>query len=311
LRSAANTLTLHSADRVAAAADALLQRGGLGNWGSRYQANLADQTRRNNYDAVHRPAAQAAGALLGTALGLKMMGPMEGELAAARRLPGTAPLTMRERAGMAAGGAAAGLGMQWLGDGFDGGRRSSAGDNEGAAAGGAAGALAAAPFGPARAGAILGAATSAAQDWFNRRPIAAENAGESALLGNLFGGLGGILGRNVSNELSTEVKGRLGEDLGDARRMLNGYGRRPFRVKELEKIGDTGRQWEPDDVSGKLRFEDKFGRRARLTDPQKLARRELGPQFYFNHALPADAGKMTGVPAAAAGPQMADRQRRH
>src|SRR5258708_12102775 len=81
-----------------------------------------------------------------------------------------------------------GLGMQTASDIAAGGRRSSFGDNAGAAFGGAAGA-AALPFGPGRAGAVGGWVTSAAQDVFNGRPISLDRAGESAIPTNALGGL--------------------------------------------------------------------------------------------------------------------------
>ena len=305
-RGAANMLTFGGADHLAAGLDALIQPGGLGAWRQRYDANMTRETARNSYDVSHRALAQGAGQLGGTALGLGLVGPMEGALAAAPRLPGAAALTGREATALLGAGAGMGVGVQTLSDLAAGGRRSSWGDNLGAAVGGAAGA-AAFPLGPARAGAAGASVTSAAQDIFNRRPVSLERAGESALAGNLVGGLAGVGGRAISNALPSAAKGRLGEVLGDVRSRVN-LQPREWAPKSRDPLLEG--YWYPDGGSGQIRFEDKFGIGAELSPNQIRAQTELGPDFQLYHFTPADIGSLVGAPAAATAPHMMNRQPR-
>ncbi len=306
VRAAANTLTFGGADHLAAGADALLEPGDLSDWHQRYQANLAREQARNAYDAEHRSAAQAVGNLAGTGLGLFAMGPMEGAPAAASRLAGAAKLTGRELAAILAAGGATGLGVNMVSDAATG-HTSTLGDKLGAVVGGVAGAGAAVTMGPARSGAIGASVTSAAQDYFNGRPISLQGAGESALGGNLLGGGWGMVGRVASNALAPVLKGKLGEAMGSARSMINGLDRE-VGPKGRETIGDSRRYWYPDGRSGDVRFEDKFGEGATLSPNQALARDRLGPNFLLYHFLPSDVGRILGMPAAAVAPHMVETQ---
>lgn len=300
VRGAANVLTFGGADHFAAGMDALIQPGGLSGWRQRYDANLAQETARNRYDASHRAVAVGVGQVGGTALGLGLVGPMEGALAAAPRLPGAAALTGREATALLGVGAGIGVGVQTLSDLVAGGRRSSWGDNLGAAVGGAAGA-AAFPLGPARAGAVGASMTSAAQDMFNGRPVSLARAGESALAGNFMGGLAGVGGRAVSNALPSAAKGRLGEALGDVRSRIS-FQPREWAPKSRDPLLEG--YWYPDGRSGQVRFEDKFGIGAELTPNQIRAQTELGPNFRLYHFTPADIGSLVGAPAGAAAPHL-------
>lgn len=183
---------------------------------------------------------------------------------------------------------------------------STLGDYAGAALGGLAGA-ATFPLGlgPARAGAVDSAVTSAAQDVLNGRPISAQQAAESALSGNLLGGAAGIAGRSWSNGLSKTDKGLLGETLGDIRGMVNGEQRVSSPKQRASVNGlnapianQKGAYWYPDAVDGSTAYEDKFGVGADLSPNQKLAQKNMGQNFRLNHFLPADIGRMTGLPAA-------------
>ena len=308
VRGAANVMTLGGANHLAAGMDALLSPGGLGDWRRRYNANLEQQEALDRYNEAHRPIANTLGNVAGTALGLGLVGPMEGGLAAAPRLAGAAKLTAKEAGAILAAGGATGLGSQAVSD-MASHHQSSWGDNFGAMTGGVAGA-AALPLGPARAGAVDGAVTSAAQDFFNGRPVSSEQAGESALTGNLFGGLAGIVGRNWSNGLSPRAKGRLGEKLGGIRRQINGQGR-TVPANTRDPLGNSRKDyWIPDGWSGETRFEDKFGISADLTPNQRRARALLGPRFQLNSFVPADIGMIAGAPAGAAAPQVVRTQRR-
>lgn len=310
MRGAANVLTFGGADHLAAGLDALIEPGGLSEWKPRYEANLAQEQARNAYDKVRRPVALASGQVGGALLGVGLVGPMEGALAAAPRLSGAAALSGREGAAILASGGAAGLGMQALSDGVAG-RRSTPGDNLGAVFGGAV-AAAALPFGPARASAVGASTTSAVQDIFNGRPIAVDRAGESAIVGNLLGGIAGVAGRAWADKLPQPAKGPLGEALGDMRSTINGR-RRVSSPKARDEIYEDQVKpyWYPDGRSGPVRFEDKFGVSAELSRNQLLAQKVRADNFQLYHFLPADVGRAAAVPAAAAAPHLtSSRQRR-
>ncbi|MDP3173923.1 MAG: hypothetical protein Q8M88_05765 [Phenylobacterium sp.] len=304
VRGAANMLTFGGMDHLAAGLDALIQPGGLDGWRQRYDANMALETARNHYDASNRALALRAGQVGGVASGLGLIGPMQGALAAAPRILGAAALSGREAMALAGAGAGMGLGIQMSSDLLAGGRRSSWGDNLGAAVGGAAGA-AAFPLGPARAGAVGASVTSVSQDLFNRRPISLERGGKSALAGNFVGGLAGVGGRAVSNALPTAAKGRLGETLGDVRSRVN-FQPREWKPKSRDPLLEG--YWYPDGRSGRVRFEDKFGIGVELTPNQLRAQAELGPDFQLYHFTPADIGSLIGAPAAATAPHLVERQ---
>lgn len=285
--------------------------GGLDHWWQRYDANLAQERARDQYDASKRATAQRIGQVGGTALGLALVGPTEGAASIAPRLPGAAKLTVREAAALLGGGAAAGLAMQTAADIAAGGRRSSLGDRAGAALGGAAGA-AALPLGPGRAAAVGGWVTSAAEDIFNVRPLSLERAGQSAIAGNILGGVAGRIGAAASNDLPMAGKGRLGEAMGDVRSTINGE-RRMWAPKSRDYIAEND-YWYPDarDArTGQLRTEDKFGYGAELSPNQTRAKSTLGPDFRLNHFTPDDVGNFASLPAGPFGAQLANRDRRY
>lgn len=300
-RGAANVLTFGGADHLAAGMNAMGGSGGLSGWKHRYATNLAQEKARNRYDKTHRPMAQTTGQVGGALLGVGLIGPMEGALAAAPRLSSAAALSGRESAAILAAGGGAGFGMQTLIDGVTG-RRSTVGDNLGAVVGGVAGAVAL-PLGPARAGAVGAAATTAAQDLFNGRPVAVDRAGESAIAGNLLGGVAGIAGRRWADDLPRNAKGPLGEALGDIRSTINGLRRSGgSKIRDQINDGQLKPYWYPDGRSGSVRFEDKFGRKAKLTRNQALAQQVGGSNFRLYHFLPSDIGKAVSIPVAAAAP---------
>lgn len=300
VRGAAN---IFGGDQFAAGMDALVS-GGLDHWRQRYEANLAQERARDRYDALHRAPAQAVGQFGGTALGLALVGPEEVAASIAPRLPGATALTGRETAALLGGGAATGLAMQTASDVVTGGRRSSFGDNAGAALGGAASA-ASLPLGPGRAAAIGGLVTSAAQDVFNGRPISLERAGQSAIAGDILGGVAGKIGSRASNDLPMAAKGKLGETMGDVRSTINGE-RRVWAPKSRDYIAEDD-YWYPDarDArTGKLRTEDKFGYGAELSPNQTRAQSALGPDFRLYHFTPDDVGGLASLPAGPAGAQL-------
>jgi len=67
MRSAADTLSMGTADEIAAGADALFS-GGVDGYRDRYEAALARELERDEYDEMHRAAARAIGESAATAL---------------------------------------------------------------------------------------------------------------------------------------------------------------------------------------------------------------------------------------------------
>lgn len=298
-RGAANAVTFGGADHFAAGMNALGQAGGLEQWGDRYEANLAQEEARNAYDATHRSAASAAGQLAGTLAGFALMGPARGAVGLAPRIAGAARLSGREKAALLGGGAVSGLGGQVVSD-LARGQTSTAGDKVGAAAGGLAG-VAALPLGPARAGAVGGWVTSAAQDAGNGRAISLQRAADASIAGGLLGVLGSRAGATVSDDLPSVAKGRLGEVIGEMRSTVNGK-----RVEWGPKRRDylkSGSFWVPDGWNGPTRFEYKFG--SELTPNQIRAQAELKDLFQLYQSTPEDIGSFVAIPSSAMGAQMA------
>ncbi len=65
----------------------------------------------------------------------------------------------------------------------------------------------------------------------------------------------------------------------------------------------------PDDRSGDLRFEYKFGNGAGLSGNQKAAQELLDKNFVLYHFLPADLAKAASLPAGASAPFLANEAR--
>jgi hypothetical protein len=297
VRSAANVLTFGWADKAEAAADAL-EQGGTSGWGRRYSAELAQQHARDAYDAGHRRVAQLAGDTAGVVLSV-VGGPLEG----VARLPGAVGLTARDMRAILGAGAATGVAGQRVADAVAG--RPSSWQNEvGAGIGGLAqaGTLFLAPQ---RSAAIGGAVTSATQDILNGRPISFDAAAQGAAGGGLLGRIGSNIGTYGSDNLPPVAKGWLGEAMGSTRSIVNGL-RRDWVKKTKDPIPGTTKGWFPDGRRGDLRFEDKFGPGATLSDNQKLAQSALGDKFWLNHFQPEDFGRAVSIPAAASAPTLTD-----
>jgi hypothetical protein len=314
VRSASNFLTFGLADNGEAALEAAFTPGRSGGFRKRYEAALAQQKARDAYDTQHRRVAQLTGDTLGVGMGLDGAGLVPGllkessALRTAERLKGAAKITPREAAVLLGGGGVAGVAGQVASDALTG-HRSSLGDISGAGVGGIVGA-AALPFVPRQSAAIDAAATSAAQDLFNRRQVSLKRAAHNAVLGAAVGEVGGVVGQKWSEGLSVKAKGKLGQALGDLRSRVNGTPR-AAGGQHRDYLEDTRRfYWMPDGRSGDLRFEDKFGTSAKLSPNQRRAREVLGEDFRLNHFLPSDIGKAASIPAASAGTGLSDPSRR-
>ncbi len=99
----------------------------------------------------------------------------------------------------------------------------------------------------------------------------------------------------------------MGEALGTARSIADGKPR-SLKAEARDNLDDGTRQkyWIPDGRSGDLRLEDKFGIKPRLSPNQIFARDVLGSNFQLNSFVPADVGKLLGMPAGAVAPQVID-----
>ena len=303
LREASNVVTFGGADRFDAGVNALLAPGGFHDLGRRYRANLAQEFARDQYDATNRPFAHGLGDVAGLAAGLAASGPLSLASTLGARLPGAAALTGREAAAVLGAGGASGLAAQTFNDMLTG-NRSTTGDKVGATVGGIAGA-AALPLGLKTSGAVDGWVTSASQDVFNQRPIALDQASESALTGAMFASAAGRLGRNASQRLPRNAKGKLGEAMGEVRSTINGE-RRTWGPKARDPLPGGG-YWYPDGRSGQVRFEDKFGFAAKLSKQQIKAMAALGANFRLNHFTPDDVGGLLGLVAGPAGSHLPQR----
>lgn len=298
VRSAANTISFHGTDHLDAATAALFDRRNLP-FGQRYAAQLAMQKRMNKDAARNQPIATALGQAGGTVAGVALVAPEYLAAAAIPRLTGAAGLTAREAATLVGAGGATNAAIQVATDAAIG-QRPTARRTAAAAVGGSLGA-AVLPFaGPARAGAMTGWTTSAAEDVLNGRRISAEAAGQAAIANALLGNIAGVAAAKRVNSLSATEKGRLGEQMGAARSWINGEGR-TVGPKKRDYIGDTAIYWYPDRIAGEVRYEDKLGRGVNLRKNQRLAQAALGENFRLNHFVPEDVAAVVGFPVGLTG----------
>ena len=293
VRSAANVLTFGGADSLAAGLDSLTP--GDRAVGERYNASLAAEQARTDYDALHRPLARQVG--IGGATALALFGeplPVAAKLfggvvpAAAKRLT-TAALSARDTAAILGGGAASGFALQNLSD-IAAHRPGDWRDNVGAIVGGLAGA-AALGLNPGRAAAIGSATTTAVQDALHGRGVSLDDLSRSAVAGRAVGALAAKTGTDLSQSLTKQTKGRLGEALGAVRSAVNRMEREPG-PKQLFKADPAGPGTYADGRSGDILFEDKFGVKAALSKGQRFVQSILGPNYIVYHWHPEDVGKI-------------------
>ena len=293
-RGAQDALTLGAGDHVYAGARALADALDGQDIVRAYQARIATERARDQYDAKHFGAARATGQVVGTVAGLAALGPLDAALAGGVRMVEAAPLVAREVAALGGSGAIGGVASQGVED-FQRQQLGSIGDYAGSALGGAATALASARLGPGQAGALGGAVTSVAQDALNGRQVSLEKAGQAALGGGYIAAPFGLAGRMYSEGLHFRQKGKLGERLGEIRTRVNGGKPEPGGAR----VGlPSGRITVLDQESSIMPIsEQKFGRTAKLTGGQREAYELYGPEDYrVDHFLPRDIGVVYGFP---------------
>jgi hypothetical protein len=318
VRSAANAVSLGSANNGDAALGALVGRGGSGNFGQRYRNQLAEQQAADRQAAQEHPSAWRTGEVLGTLGGIFAADAPMAAGGVARMLPeGGRVLRGIRRAkrigfipeGLgtmsAVGGGSVGGAVQLASDAAQG-RGTSLQDFLGAVGGGVVGGV-----GAVRRGPVLGAAAGGVSTaLFQGDDVdGAMHAGTASAYG---GRVLGTLGEQVSSALPSRVKGNLGEWLTFGKSWARGE---PIPLKpkpsvrvaenlsgalenragpqvpiELSKgrtIVDWNTEW------GRA-LEAKFGISAGLKGPQKLAPAELGPFYRPDHWLPSDIGDFSG-----------------
>ena len=84
--------------------------------------------------------------------------------------------------------------------------------------------------------------------------------------------------------------------MGEFRSGLNGMVREIDASGNIRKVRERvpgyDTRWEADGRLGPIRFEDKFGPRARLSDGQELAQQVLRDNFILYHFTPEDVGRI-------------------
>lgn len=306
LRSASNVVTFGLADNVEAAGDSVFGPGGLSGFQQRYQANLAAQKARDEYDATHRHIADTAGKVGGFGIAL-VAGPEDLGILSAPRMAEAKALTAADAGAILGGGAASGAASQVASDVLTG-QKPNLKDTAAGAVGGAADAGATLLLGPRTGGAVGGAVTSFASDILNGRRLSLDNAFQNALAGKVAAHVADSAAQKWASGLSIRGKGKLGEQMGAVRSMVNGLPREAGS-KTKQVIADSLNYWFPDGRSGAVRFEDKFGPKARLSPNQTLAQQSLGSNFWGSHFLPNDVGAAASIPTSMAASQATARTR--
>lgn len=304
-RGAEDALTFGAGDYLNAGVRALGGAAQGQNIGQAYSDGLDMERARDQYDAAHHPAARLVGQVIGTGAQLAALGPLEGAVAGGARMAQATRLIPREIAAIGGAGGAAGVGGQAISD-LARGHLSSLGDYAGAGVGGAVGGLASMGGRGSYAGAADGVATSLSQDLFNGRTPSLDRARQAAGVGGTFGAIGGVLGRFSSNAnsginkgIAGSAKDKIGEDFSQLRTLARGD--TTISLKKTREYFQNRKYTYPDQrtASGQL-VESKFGRTAKLSDPQKGAHRHLS-NYRVDHTLPQDVGVLFATPAWAIG----------
>jgi hypothetical protein len=319
VRSAGNAISLGLADNADAATGALFGRGGPGDFGRRYQNQLAEQHAADRQAAREHPFASRTGEVLGTLGGIFAADAPAVAGVAARMLPeGIDVLNAVQRAkrigfipeGLgtmsAVGGGTVGGAIQLASDAAQG-RRTSLQDFLGAVGGGVVAGAGAVRRGPVLGAAAGGASTALLQ---GEDPDSAMRAATASAYG---GRILGTLGEQVSSALPSRVKGDLGERLTFAKSWARGEPV-PLEKSPSPRVaanlpgaeeGLAGPQIPITLSNGRTTIADwntywgraleaKFGVSARLKGAQRLAPGELGSSYRPDHWLPSDIGNFAG-----------------
>lgn len=329
VRGVADILTFSKADEMGAGIEALSEtalRSVVPGWddrrslGQRYEKRLARQEQRDQFDETHRTGARRAGQAAGVVGGFATgSGLGSGGSALVRMLPNGARVVKNAqpvaRLGLdmrgvstlaAAGGGAIGLIDQLLAD-LARGAASAPGTYAASTAAGIAGGLAGRYGGPMAAGVVTGGLTPTLSSAASGGALSPLDIVEDAVRGGAGAGVTsrafGAFGKYGSSALSSKRKG----DLGEAASLVKSVardGRRP-RVQVEVKVGR--RHTVADQVldGGASLLEAKFGRWASLSQAQRAARRQFGPNYLIDHYLPKDVGRVLGVGSAVSAGQVA------
>lgn len=273
-----------------------------------YHRQMAVERAQDAEDWRLHPYARTAGAVAGTGISLAAASPLAlGRVAAGgarlaalsdvSRLKGAAGLMGREIAALSGYGAATGASGQIAMDSALG-RRSSPSDVLGAAIGGGVGTggllLSRQPQASAAFG---GAVTSAAQDLLAGRQVSLDEAAQAAALSGAANGLVAPAVAARVNRLKPNAKGRLGENLSEARSRLRGDAPREGG-KPRVPIGG-GKVTIPDhQTQSGLYVEAKFGPSASLSKNQTAAFSMDPDGFRLDHFLPQDVGAAAAAMAS-------------
>jgi hypothetical protein len=315
VRSFSNAATFGVADKLEAATSALFGAGGPGDFGQRYDNELAQQYALNQQGLHDHPIASKTGEVAGAIGGILAADSPLVAGAAARLIPGGAKAFKAIQGAKRVGFIPEGLGTMaavtggtvggavQLGTDVVQGKPTSLQDFLSAAGGGALGTERAMRWGPVLGAAVGGGATEA---------LRGDPDGIlSAATTSAYGGRAlGTLGEQISSGLPSSLKGYLGEGLTFAKSWARGEPI-PFESTDSAAVAQnfpknrkagpqqaiplsksyTQADWLTD--WGRA-LEAKFGVSAGLTPAQTRAVSELG-QFYLpDHWLPSDIGDLSG-----------------
>lgn len=296
---------------------------GMGHGGTfqdRYDSIRQQQNANQLYEEQHYPVARDIGLGLGTGA-LVLASDGLATVPAAARL---APQTIRQGSAIPAvmqqarlGGAAAGSGgaVALLGQGVvDLAHRQFPRPSElaGAAIGGAAAGPALLYEGPGTAAGVGATVNHSVQSVLRGEPMPWGKVQQDTALGAGLGfGLGALVDAHLQN-LSMLQKQDLGETLSEMKSRLLGEtvagSQQPIELSTGKTIADH--LLEPVIPGKEIGVEAKFGSSATLSQRQRQALREIGPEgrYYVDHFLPADgalavggAGAISGAQASSAG----------
>lgn len=150
---------------------------------------------------------------------------------------------------------------------------------------------------PHASAALGGGVTSAAQDLLAGRPVSVDEAAQAAALSGTVNGLVTPAVAARVNRLNPNAKGKLGENLSEARSRLRGDAPREGGKPRVPVGG--GKVAIPDhQTQSGLYVEAKFGPSADLSKNQKKAFSMDPDGFRLDHFLPQDVGAAAATMAS-------------